>query len=1226
MHSIPHSLNYLSTSVFFYLSFSFGLLNLQSQTHKTKPTVSNIDKGLRQPRFEVTPIQIKPSSGFNDGFRLLSGSTTGITFTNQLNTDLSPKSFNLLNGNGVTLGDYDGDGHCDVFLVAMSGKNKLFRNLGNWKFEEITSEAGLNQTTPYSSGAVLEDIDGDGQLDLIISTFGSGVRTYQNIGEGRFKPLKNPKLVSPFGSATLALADVDGDGDLDLYVTNYGLHTMRTKLDLRIRTVRGKPQVVGRYRDYYKIINGKLVEYGEPDALLLNNGKGIFEPVSWSEGSFLTEDGKPLAHGYRDLGLSAMFRDINQDGLPDLYVCNDFQTPDRLWLNQGSGKFRTIERSAIKVSSYSSMGVDFGDLNRDGKDDFMVVDMLSRTHRLRMTQHVESAPSIQTTGEDTWDRPQISRNTLFVNEQDGRYAEIAQYAGLSGTEWSWAPVFMDVDLDGYEDVLVGNGHAQDNLDKDTLQKRSQFPNDSPQQLAIAFPELKTPNLAFRNLGRMQFQEMGSEWGFESKQVSNAIALGDLDNDGDQDIVINCLNAPALIYENKSSQARIAVRLNGRPGNTRGIGARVSLIEEGFTQSQEIISGGRYLSGDQAQRTFAVTRPHTTKRIEVRWRSGIRTTIQDVKANHLYVIQEPLSSIPTPQTNKPEANQPTLFQEVSSIQRPHHTKAMPDSRQIQPTWPVNRSILSSALGWIDIDSDGHEDLAVSGGNKASVWFQNQGNGEFGTPIQLPNPLANGSESGFASMPVSGASGLLMFPRQSSSNAPNALAHWIPDGSARVLTELPGGQFGPLAVSDVDNDGDLDVFIGGQSSWGRFPASSDSLLLKNNQGKFETDTINAKTVSSLHNIQGAIFCDWDLDGNSDLITSSEWGGIHWLMNDKGTFTDQSSAIATTELNGIWQGLASGDFNEDGRPDLVVCNIGKNTQWSQWMTDRFRIYYSTKIREHEIITLRSYLKADQWLPATPLEDLSTWMTDANVRFNNHADYASKNMEEVLGKNLNQFEHLEINTLETILLFNLPNGIQKVDLDPITQWAPCFGPTVADFNNDGHEDVFLSQNLDSGNLKWGRVDTGHGLLLFGDGKGNLKPISPEESGIRLKGEQRGTAFADFNQDGKMDLAILEQGEGAHVFMNQTERAGVTISLEGSISNPHCIGARLQKVNTQTGNKYGPAKEVQSGSGYGSLNSFKHVFAFQEQPFQIQVTWPNGKVSTHPIPTGITQATIKQP
>jgi hypothetical protein len=1174
---------------------------------------------------KINPPRHDRNGTYAQGFDLKSSSATGITFTNRLNTDLNPKSFDLLNGSGVTLGDYDGDGWCDVFLVAMSGKNKLFRNLGDWKFEETTVKAGLNQPIPYSSGAVFEDINGDGWLDLIISTFGSGVRTYLNAGNGRFEPFKNPKLESPFGSATLALADVEGDGDLDLYVTNYGLHTMRTKLDLRVRTVRGKPQVVGRYRDYYKIIDGKLVEYGEPDSVFLNNGQGIFEPVAWSKGSFLTEEGQPLLQDYRDLGLSAMFRDINQDGLPDIYVCNDFQTPDRVWINQGSGQFQALKRSAIKVSSYSSMGVDFGDLNRDGRDDFMVVEMLSRTHRLRMTQHLESAPSIQTTGEQTWDRPQISRNTLYVNESDGRFAEIAQYAGLSATEWSWAPVFLDVDLDGYEDVLIGNGHAQDNLDKDTLQRRSQFPNDSPQQLAIKFPPLKTPNLAFRNMGHMRFEEMGNDWGFESEQVSNAIALGDLDNDGDQDVVINCLDAPALVYENMGTQARIAIRLKGRPGNIRGIGARISLIENEFTQSQEIVSGGRYLSGDQAQRTFAVTNPNKDRRLEVRWRSGLQSIVEDVKANHLYEIHEPSSSDINKAGNPPQTQIPTLFQELPSIQRPHHSKAGPDSRQIQPTWPENRSTPDSALAWVDIDSDGDEDLVVSGGSQSSLLFQNKGNGDFEKPIQRKETFARLSDTNFASFPFSDASGLLVTPRQQSPDRPNTLIRWMPDGSEKIISKLPAGQYGPLAIADMDNDGDLDIFIGGQSPWGKFPVSSDSLLLRNDQGNLVIDAINAKVISSLHNVRGAIFCDWDLDGDSDLITTSEWGGINWLINEKGIFNNHTKTISPKKLKGLWQGLASGDFNEDERPDLIVCNMGQNTQWSQWEADQFRIYYSTKIREPETIVVRSFFNKDQWLPITPLEELFTWMPEAKTRFANHADYASKNTGEILGKHLNQFNHFEINTLETTMLLNLPDGIKKVEVPSEIQWAPCFSPAVADFNNDGHEDVFLSQNLDPENLQWGRMDTGHGLLLLGDGKGKLMPVAPSESGIRMKGEQRGSAFADFNHDGKMDLAVLERGEGVHVFVNQNESAGVTISLEGPAGNPHCIGAKLQKVNPQTGNVFGPGKEVQSGSGYQSLNSFKHIFAHQELPFQIQVTWPNGKVITHSISTGDTQVTIKQ-
>ncbi len=1175
--------------------------------------------------FKVSNLEQRKDLDVDHGFRLLSEERTGIHFTNHLNTELSPNSFNLLNGSGVALADYDGDGRCDVFLVAMSGRNKLFRNMGNWVFEDSTRNAGLSEAIRYSSGATFEDIDGDGRLDLLISTFGSGVKTFLNQPNGRFTPLENPSLDHPHGSATLALSDVDGDGDLDLYVTNYGLHTMRTKLDLRIRTVRGKPQVVGRYRDFYKIINGKLVEYGEPDTLYLNNGEGLFSPVSWTDGTFQDENGRPLPHGYRDLGLSAMFRDVNNDGQPDLYVCNDFQTPDRLWINQGSGKFRAIERAAIRVSSYSSMGIDFGDLNRDGRDDFMVVDMLSRTHQLRMTQHLEPSPSIETTGEATWDRPQISRNTLFIQQEEDGFTEIAQFAGLSATEWSWAPVFMDVDLDGYEDILIGNGHAQDNLDKDTLEKRARFPNDSPQQLAILFPELKTPNLAFRNKGNLQFEEVGEQWGFDSTQISNAIALGDLDNDGDQDVIINCLNAPALVYENKSQGPRIAVRLKGHPGNTRGIGARISLIEGDFIQSQEIISGGRYLSGDQAQRTFAITQTDGNRHLEICWRSGLISKVPAVEADRLYEVFEPSPTSDRPQKQKLEPNPEPLFSEITSIQRPHHSKSGMDSRQIQPTWPFHRSNLGSVLAWLDVDQDGDDDLAVSGGSQASLWIENLGQGEFGNPVMYQREAGNAGEAGFASLPVSESVKLVSTANQGTTAAVRStLDIWSTDGSTSKLVEFSDGPLGPIAIADVDGDADLDIFVGDQSPFGRFPDSSSSYLLMNQDGAFSIDS--SKSMLELKNVQGAVFCDWDLDGDPDLIVTSEWGELSWLINDKGNFIDKSPSILGGKLSGIWQGLATGDFNEDGRPDLIACNAGKNTQWSQWGTERFRIYFSTQMRAPETIVMTAYLNGDEWLPATPLEEILPWMNDARLRFTTHKDYAEENMSEILGKHLTQFEMMEINTLETTLLLNLPEEIQKIDLPKEAQWAPSFSPAVADFNNDGHEDIFLSQNLDTGNRQWGRMDAGNGLVLLGNGSGHFDTVSCDQSGILIRGEQRGTALADFNQDGKMDLAVLENGQGVHVYVNKKANPGTRISLKGTTKNPHCIGAKLRKVDPQNGETYGPMKEIQSGSGFGSLNAPALVFAQENQSFHIQITWPDGRKSVHPIPKGIEEVTIEHP
>ncbi|MBT5925528.1 MAG: hypothetical protein HOH33_02800, partial [Verrucomicrobia bacterium] len=697
-------------------------------------------------------------------------------------------------------------------------------------------------------------------------------------------------------------------------------------------------------------------------------------------------------------------------------------------------------------------------------------------------------------------------------------------------------------------------------------------------------------------------------------------------DGDLDVIVNCLNAPALVYENVSSKPRIAVRLKGRPGNPRGIGARISLIEDDFVQSQEIISGGRYLSGDQAQRTFAVTKSDNKIRLEIRWRSGVMSSVGDIQANHLYEITEPSAPIQTQLDDKQEIHPITLFKKSTSTSIPHHATMGPDSRQPQSTWPLNRSTLGSSVAWIDMDGDSDEDLAVSGGSQPSVWFENLGNELFAAPRPRKGKTARLSDSGFSSIPISGSSGLVMIPQQTNPNSPNTLIHWMPDGSEKVVAELPAGHYGPLAVADVDNDGDLDVFAGGQSPWGGFPTSSGSLLLLNNKNDFKKDLINEDVFQGLKNVQGALFTDWDLDGDPDLIAASEWGGITWLINHRGTFKNQSREIGSKKLNGLWQGLASGDFNEDGRPDLIICNIGQNTHWSQWMTDRFRIYYSDKIRTPETIVVRTYFKENQWLPITPMEEVLTWMPDGRQRFKNHEVYASQNIAEVLGNYASHFDFKEINTMETVVLLNLPAGIKKVDLDPIVNWAPAYGPVVTDFNNDGHEDVFLSQNLDTGNQQWGRMDAGHGLLLLGDGKGNLNPITSSKSGIRLNGEQRGTALADLNQDGKTDLAVLERGMGAHVFINQTENHGVTISLKGPANNPNGIGAKLRMIDAQTGNKIGPVKEVQSGNGYRSLDSLKTVMAIPNRNNQIEITWPGGKTSTHSISKEVTHLSFDHP
>jgi len=369
-------------------------------------------------------------------------------------------------------------------------------------------------------------------------------------------------------------------------------------------------------------------ENGEPDLLLRNDGDGHFKPVSWTDGSFLDEEGRPLAAPPLDWGLSVMFRDVNGDGAPDLYVCNDFKTPDRLWLNDGRGRFRAAPPLALRQTPLSSMGVDFADVNRDGFDDFLVVDMLSREHERRFVQRTDIKPAILPPGVLD-NRPQYPRNALFLNRGDGTWAEIAQLAGLEATEWSWTPVFLDVDLDGYEDLLVCNGFERDGMNVDVLQRleraKKERPLSSLEQLHLRkmFPRLDTPNLAFRNRGDLTFEDVSAAWGFHDRGVSQGMALADLDNDGDLDVIVNNLNGPAALYRNESTAPRIAVRLKGAPPNTRGIGAKITVLGGPVPQSQEMICGGRYLSSDDPMRVFAAGSVTNALVIEVACRCARR---------------------------------------------------------------------------------------------------------------------------------------------------------------------------------------------------------------------------------------------------------------------------------------------------------------------------------------------------------------------------------------------------------------------------------------------------------------------------------------------------------------------------------------------------------------------------------------------------------------------------
>ncbi|HMO64871.1 MAG TPA: CRTAC1 family protein, partial [Verrucomicrobiota bacterium] len=591
-------------------------------------------------------------AGRGEGFAALEAASLGLAWTNRLPVGRYAQRQNLMNGSGLAAADVDGDGLPDLFFAGKTGGSALFKNLGGWRFTNLTGLAGVALTNLLATGAVFGDVNGDGRPDLFVTSFNGPDALLLNLGGGRFTNVTAAAgVASPGGSTSAAFADLDGDGHLDLYVCRFGVEAiLRDGATVATRTVGGRTVVTGRFARRLAIEGGRIVELGEPDALFFNDGRGGFRPAVWRE-HFFDAEGRPFEQAPPDFGLAVQIRDINGDGHPDIYVCNDFQTPDRLWLGDGRGRFREAPALTVRNMAYASMGVDFADLDRDGRLDFIAVEMLSRDPARHLRQASPMSPA-ERNALDPWHVEAMPRNVLQWNRGDGTYAEIAWFAGVAASDWSWTPIFLDVDLDGFEDLLVSNGHLHDVNDRDGNAARPPEGPKSPREAAeilLRYPRLDTPNAAWRNRGDLTFEDRAAAWGFHSAVITHGLALADLDGDGDLDVIGNGHDSPPLIYRNEAVAPRVAVRLRGRPGNPTGVGAVIRVTGgPAGEQQQEMLAGGRYLSADEPLRVFAAGAATNRLAIRVDWPGGRRSELRDVPANSLVEVDEAAAvTVPAP---------------------------------------------------------------------------------------------------------------------------------------------------------------------------------------------------------------------------------------------------------------------------------------------------------------------------------------------------------------------------------------------------------------------------------------------------------------------------------------------------------------------------------------------------------------------------------------------------
>ena len=1170
-------------------------------------------------RWKTLPV---PAAG-KVGFTSLPAEQTGILFTNVLDEWSGASNRVLENGSGVAIGDVDGDGLPDIFLCSLTGRNRLYRNLGQWRFQDVTSQAGINLTNFICRGAVLADINGDGTLDLLISTLGHGVLCLLNNGAGGFTNItEQAGTETHFGSTTMTLADVDGNGTLDLYVANYRTEDIRDRARVEVRWVNGRMEIAPQLQDRLVLAKDGLMEFGEPDVLYLNNGRGHFNPVPWTDGKFLDDEGKPLSSPPKDWGLSAAFHDVNGDGAPDLYVCNDYWTPDRLWINDGHGVFRAAPRLALRHTSENSMGVDFADVDRDGTVDFLVLDMLSRSSLLRKTEMPAQTKLAQKAapGEIT-NRPQVVRNTLSRNRGDGTFADIANYSGVAASDWSWQPVFLDVDLDGYEDLIIPAGHQRDVQDLDAIARimslQHPLPKDMPpaaRQEAFTrdmmehvrlYPKLLMPIMAFRNRGDSTFEEITPSWGTGALGVHQGIACADLDGDGDLDFVVNNLNGVAGIYRNDSTAPRLAVHLKGQPPNTFGIGAQIRVFGGAVPmQSQEMICGGKYLSSDEPIRVFAAGTVTNHMRIEVVWRSGRHTIVPDAQPNRLYEIAE--SNTAPAEHARPVMPRP-IFDDVSQLLRHTHHEEDFDDFERQPLLSRKLSQLGPGVAWLNLDGDGHEDLVVgSGKGGRPAVYHTDGKGGF-EEVKTDQTVARDQTAVVGTRPLGILIGSAIYEDGVvSGSAVNQVAPG--SGSVEVIPSWASSA-GPLALGDLRGDGTLALFVGGRVVPGQYPIPATSRIYTNDQGAFKLES----ELEGVGLVSSAVWSDLDSDGLPELILACEWGPLRVFHNDKGKLREITRELGLDKYTGWWNGVTTGDVDGDGRLDIIASNWGRNTRYEPYRSRPLRVYYGDFNREGHTQAMEAYYAPDlqKYVPWQGFNLLSSAMPWVRPKFATHADYAKAGLDEVLGDRIQDAHQLEANTLESVVLLNRGNHFEKLLLPVEAQMSPGFGICVVDYDGDGQEDLFLSQNFFDTEPSIPRLDAGRGLWLRGDGKGTFSAIPGQESGVLVYGEQRGCAVCDYDGDGRIDLVVCQNGTETKLFHNVRGKPGLRVRLKGPPGNPDAFGAQLR---LRFPKHDGPVREIHGGSGYWSQDSPVQVLGRPEIPSALWVRWPGGHITITPV------------
>lgn len=1052
-------------------------------------------------------------------FTLIDSADSGIHFENRIiETDsLNAVQFEYIyNGGGVGIGDFNNDDLPDVFFAGNIVSSKLYLNRGAFHFEDVTSAAKVN-TAYWCTGVAINDFNQDGLMDIYVSTVHPDPKqTSPNLlfinkgldknGVPVFEEIAAQAGLQANAYATQAsFLDYDLDGDLDMYlVTNALENYPKNNPVIQNTTGQGKSQ----------------------DKFYRND--------SDSSGIRFVDVSKDAGIQTEGWGLGITVSDINKDGYPDIYVANDFLSNDHLYINNGNGTFSNQIKNYFKHTEYNGMGIDIADINNDGLNDILSVDMMPEDNLRQKAMFSNIGYSkFQLIKRQNY-LPQYVRNVLQVNNGNNTFSDVGCLSGIHATDWSWSALLADLDNDGWRDILITNGYVKDVTDLDFSSYNADAnmfgrSEDRKRRIVQALRELKgvnKPNFVFQNNKDFKFIDKTNEWGLDYNSYTNGAAYADFDNDGDLDLVMNNINSPAFLFKNNVRESRPAnsnflkVQMDGEGRNKTGLGAKVCIYHDGTMQYAEHTLQRGYKSSMENMVYFGLSAWDHVDSLRIDWLSGKSQLIQKPSINNKIILHESQASkIET----RPGQDVAQLFRESSKehgINFKHVEEDYVDFKQAQALLLHKFSQAGPMVATGDIDGDEIDDFVVGGSaNQGATIFLQQKNGQFKKTIM---PAKAEEDAGILLFDADGDKDLDLFCVSGSSEfSPESGNYrhrlYINDGHGSLkldITALPENVKSSgscVSACDYDKDGDLDLFIGGRVVPNKYPEVPESFLLRNESNRIKSEprfvSVDASELKSAGMITGACWVDFDNDKWTDLILVGEWMPITFFKNENGAFKKLVSSNHRLPAEvGWWRCIKSADFDHDGDMDFVIGNFGLNSIYQASSDQPIRLYakdFDGNGSVDPIVT--RYIQGKEY-PLHPRETMTEQIVSLKKVLTSYSKYGQSTIHDILtDRQLQGVKIFTCNYLASAYVENLGNGNFSLKSLPIPcQISPINDLLIRDFDNDGNQDVMAVQNDYSFEPLGGLYDAGIGLLLKGDGKGNLSSVPVTKSGFYVAGDAK--------------------------------------------------------------------------------------------------------------------------